>query len=278
MHNSGLHLQVKVELTHSKMCRWEKDEEERRIKEEGKREKIALATWRKLLMGLRIIERVREEYGGGAEAHIAEEMNPFTNPSRTKKALQADTVTNTALSRGPFSYADDIEDIGGGFLADDDDPNSGGFLPEGHDAVEVRRRAGELTIEDEKDPVDKGSMNGSPSADPDVMNCGPPDTDDSEGTLTEADLEDKVTVAQTAATDGKKAAATVTSPKGNVSTYYPKRRVAPKRKAARKSGTALKSHFCEDEDDEDDDEDDNSNRGMLRSKEVAVKKPAKGKW
>ncbi|KAI4163371.1 MAG: hypothetical protein LQ342_003106 [Letrouitia transgressa] len=42
---------------------WEKDEEARRIKEEGKREKMALSMWRKMLTGLRIIERVRDEYG-----------------------------------------------------------------------------------------------------------------------------------------------------------------------------------------------------------------------
>ncbi|KAL9614601.1 MAG: hypothetical protein Q9167_000889 [Letrouitia subvulpina] len=42
---------------------WEKDEEARRVKEEGKREKMALSMWRKMLTGLRIIERVRDEYG-----------------------------------------------------------------------------------------------------------------------------------------------------------------------------------------------------------------------
>ncbi|KAI4213525.1 MAG: hypothetical protein LQ351_003749 [Letrouitia transgressa] len=42
---------------------WEKDEEARRVKEESKREKMALSMWRKMLTGLRIIERVRDEYG-----------------------------------------------------------------------------------------------------------------------------------------------------------------------------------------------------------------------
>ena len=104
-----------VKLTRSYICRWEKDEEERRIKEEGKREKIALATWRKLLMGLRIIERVREEYGGDADAHIVEEMNPFTNPGKANKSLQADVGGDGDM----FSYADGKEDIGGGFVGDE---------------------------------------------------------------------------------------------------------------------------------------------------------------
>lgn len=271
MQNPGLQLEGKVKLTCSKMCRWEKDEEERRIKEEGKREKSALATWRKLLMGLRIIERVREKYGGDADAHIAEELNPFTNPSKAKKALQAETGTNAALSRDPFAYADDeAEDIGGGFLANDDVPNSGGSLPEGHDAEEGRRRADELTIEDDKCPIEKGSLNGSLSADPDEMSCGLPGTDDSQGALTEADSEDKVAVAGKASTNGKKAAETITSLKG---TYSRKRRAAPKRKAVGNSETAFLSHSFEDESDEDD----SSNRGMLRSKGVAVNKAVKRK-
>ena len=37
-------------------------------------------------MGLRIIKRVREEYGGDAD--VPEAMNPFTNPSKVKKTLQ----------------------------------------------------------------------------------------------------------------------------------------------------------------------------------------------
>ena len=157
-------LKTTFKLTRSDIYRWEKDEEERRIKEEGKREKTALATWRKLLMGLRIIQRVREEYGGDVDAHSAEEVNPFTNPSRARKALQADTSLGPTLTGVPFSYIED-KDIGGGFLAEEDDPDGGGFLPKGHDAVEVRRRAGQLTIEDEKAPVGSDSLSGSPSAD-----------------------------------------------------------------------------------------------------------------
>lgn len=246
------------------MCRWEKEEEERRIKEEGKREKTALAMWRKWLMGLRIIERVREEYGGDADAHIAEEVSPFTNPSKAKKALQADTGAGSTRNQGPSSYADDKEAIEGGFLSDDDDDlDGGGFLPEGHDEVDVPRRAGELTIEDEKSP-----SNRSPPMNSRAVNRGPLDTDDSDGGLTEADFYDKVTVPKKASTNGKKAATTTSGPKGNN-----ERRAAPKRKAARKSETALKSHFFEHESNEDD----NSNRGNLTSKEVAVKKPAKRK-
>lgn len=63
---------------------WKKDEEERRIKEEGKRERAALSMWRKFLMGLRIIERVREDYGDNDEASMKKQTNPFTNRNKTK--------------------------------------------------------------------------------------------------------------------------------------------------------------------------------------------------
>ncbi|KAL8744710.1 MAG: hypothetical protein Q9190_003068 [Brigantiaea leucoxantha] len=42
---------------------WGRDEEERRIREEAKREKVALGVWKKMLVGLRIVERVRDKYG-----------------------------------------------------------------------------------------------------------------------------------------------------------------------------------------------------------------------
>ena len=266
-------LKTTFKLTRSDIYRWEKDEEERRIKEEGKREKTALATWRKLLMGLRIIQRVREEYGGDVDgAHSAEEVNPFTNPSRARKALEADTWLGPTLTGVPFSYIED-KDIGGGFLAEEDDPDGGGLLPKGHDAVEVRRRAGQLTIEDEKAPVGSDSLSGSPSADFDVMNCGLPNTDNREGVLTEAALDDKITVPRKTPTNRKKAAATVTGSEGKVSTNLVKRRAAPKRRAARKSETALRNHFSLHESDEDD----NSDGEIATSKEIAVKRSARGK-
>ena len=240
------------------MCRWEKDEEERRIKEEGKRERTALATWRKMLMGLRIIERVREDYGGVADAHIAEEMNPFTNPSRVKKALQAD--------EGPLPHADHKGDIGGGFLIDDDDPDGGDFLPKGRDAAQVRRRAGEFTIEDEKGRIDSDALHGSPSVDSDVIGRGHPATDESERAPTEAGSDDKVTILKKASTNGKRAAASATGPKSTVSIDSPRRRAAPKRKAARKSETALKSHFRVRKNDNDN----KSNGGVLTSEKVSL--------
>ncbi|KAL9028923.1 MAG: hypothetical protein Q9196_002769, partial [Gyalolechia fulgens] len=101
---------------------WEKDEEERRIKEEGKREKAALAMWKKLITGLRIVERVRDEYGeeGG---EVREEINPFTNRNRKMKAHSDGQGTNKDKTADTAGL--DNDDMAGGFLADDSDTGGG---------------------------------------------------------------------------------------------------------------------------------------------------------
>ncbi|KAK5148460.1 hypothetical protein LTR04_000645, partial [Oleoguttula sp. CCFEE 6159] len=109
---------------------WKVEEEERRRKEDGKREKAALHMWRKLLMGLRIVQRVREDYGN--EAPRDDEVNPFTNRDRAvKKGTEKKHAT--AATR----EADDLDADagGGGFLTTtQDDPHAGGggFLLSGH--------------------------------------------------------------------------------------------------------------------------------------------------
>ena len=224
-------------------------------------------------MGLRIIQRVREEYGGDADAHIAEEMNPFTNPSKPKQVLQADTGMDSTSIRDLFSHVDDTEDVGGGFLVDDDGSGGGGgFLPEGHDEVKVPHGVGELTIEDERGPANSDPPNVSLPLTSDLANCGPSDTDGSEGASTEAGPEDKITIPKKTSENRKKAATNSSGRKGRISTNLPQKRAAPQRKAARKSETALKSHFFQNESDEDD----NGNRESSESEEV-VKKPAKRK-
>ena len=216
-------------------------------------------------MGLRIIQRVREEYGGDApDAHIVEEMNPFTNSSKAKKALQADTVADSTPNRDSFFHADNEEDIGGSFLADDNDLDGGGFLPGGYDGVD---------IEDERGPVGSGPLNDSPPIGSILVDRRPPDTDDGKGGVTGVDVDSRAEAPEKASTNGKKSKAGIRGPEGNIPSSPPKRRAAPRRKAARKSETALNSHFFEQESDKDD----NSNRGSLTNKEVAVKKPAKRK-
>ncbi|KAL8792716.1 MAG: hypothetical protein Q9195_004691 [Heterodermia aff. obscurata] len=104
---------------------WEKDEEERRRKEDEKREKAALAGWRKMIMGLRIYERVRNEYGDDeANLDAKEASNPFTRRGKTS----TDEPAN--------------EDTAGGFVVDASDREGGGFLPEGYPDEEADEGGG----------------------------------------------------------------------------------------------------------------------------------------
>ncbi|KAI0442548.1 Rad4 transglutaminase-like domain-containing protein [Xylaria telfairii] len=82
----------------------EKDEAERARKEDEKRRKAALSTWRRFLMGLRIADRIRQEYG-----HLDESVEVFGHEGEDRK----DTTT------------DANEDM------------AGGFLPEGYEEEEV---------------------------------------------------------------------------------------------------------------------------------------------
>lgn len=215
-------------------------------------------------MGLRIVQRVKEEYGGDApDAYMAEEMNPFTHSSKAKKALQADSGKGSSPNGGRFPHAENEEEIGGGFLADDNDLDGGGFLPEGHDG---------LDIEDGSGPVGSGASNDLPTLEPSLVTHQHPGTDNSEEGLIEADLDDSVTAPKKGSTSGKKRKA-ATSLDGRISSNPPRRRAAPKRNAARKSETALKSHYFEHQSDEDV----NSNGGSVTSMDVAVKKIAKRK-
>ena len=138
---------------------WEKDEEERKRKEDAKREKVALATWRKFLMGLRIVERVRDEYGGDADAHVKDELNPFTNQNkvqRTRKEQHNGTVTGEAANHVE-------EDMGGGFILDDAEISGGGFLPDEDEAPRENTSSGAIESlpngDDEKEPAsDDGKL------------------------------------------------------------------------------------------------------------------------
>ncbi len=106
------------------MDEWDKDEEERKRKSDSKREKAVLVAWKKMLVGLRIMKRVREDYGGDGNGHLREEMNPFTN----KK------YRPTWESHGNQEDGNQIgENLAGGFVIDEAEKaegrsNGGGFL------------------------------------------------------------------------------------------------------------------------------------------------------
>ncbi|MCJ1297856.1 hypothetical protein MMC08_000644 [Hypocenomyce scalaris] len=141
---------------------WEKDEEERRKKEEGKREKVALHLWRKFLMGLRIIERVREEYGGDADAHMKEEINPFTNKNKKANVPKPGKYQADSTNRTPVHFGD--QDAAGGFLPDADKSSGDDFLLPEHEEEIPRPQSGGFIIEDEAPPMGLITSLASPRA------------------------------------------------------------------------------------------------------------------
>ncbi len=133
---------------------WEKDEAERARKEDEKRTKAALGMWRKFLMGMRIVERVREEYGGDVDENV-DMLNPWVN--KNLKGKMAEKIEEETQRR---TMDQNDEDMAGGFLPeghheeeparsffptrhddDDEDDGGGGFIVEGDEPAEMQRRA-----------------------------------------------------------------------------------------------------------------------------------------
>ncbi|PYH44282.1 Rad4 family protein, partial [Aspergillus saccharolyticus JOP 1030-1] len=115
---------------------WRVEDEEKRRKEARKAEARILQTWRKFLFGLRIQQRVREEYGGGeAEGdEVREEVNPFTRRVGGEDGGAAGDGNGHGGGGGggfllPGEDGDEASDRGGGFLLpgdDNDEPSGGG--------------------------------------------------------------------------------------------------------------------------------------------------------
>ncbi|VUC33411.1 unnamed protein product [Clonostachys rosea] len=85
----------------------EKHEVERQRKENEKRRKAALGKWRKFLMGLRIVERIRQDYG-----EIDESVSVFghSKGGQPVKETQLEQDEDTAGGFLPEGYEEDVED------------------------------------------------------------------------------------------------------------------------------------------------------------------------
>ncbi|KAK8159885.1 hypothetical protein BC567DRAFT_251662 [Phyllosticta citribraziliensis] len=129
---------------------WRAAQEAQRAKEEKKRQDKALKMWKKFILGLRIIERVREEYGDAS----MEAENPFAKKERKGELSNTfhrrnDDEIEEEEDAGPGGFfapgeeeavgeggflrgGDDVE--GGSFVREDDnDADGGGFIVEGDD-------------------------------------------------------------------------------------------------------------------------------------------------
>ena len=247
---------------------WENDEKERKIKEEGKREKVALATWRKFLMGLRIVERVKAEYGCNADEHLKEELNPFTNRKRKNQTHQ--DIGDTTMADGRDSEHTASEDLAGGFLVEDngDIDAGGGFCLSEDEANMTAERDIRLNVSTGTNPNDgdvpdhedvnlsfvteptgthKGSQTLSPSPEPHNDNQPSQNPNPYRKPRARKIPTNPTKVAR------RKPKATASTSKTHTSDQAPEEeassaaqkttRTAPKRAAARKSGTATKSQY-----------------------------------
>lgn len=108
-----------------------KNEAERARKEDEKRRKEALRLWSKFLKGLRIVERIRQDYG-----HVDDSVPVFQKHG------------------GPNSTKEKEEDVDAEAMRLRDEEMAGGFFPEGHDEEEVepkRFTSGFFPVVDEDD-------------------------------------------------------------------------------------------------------------------------------
>lgn len=106
----------------------EKDEAEKARKEDEKRRKAALNTWRRFLMGLRVVERIREDYG-----HLDEDepVDVFGRGSAGQKVTK-ETAAHDEDMAGGF-LPEEYEDAEEAEISAHDDDMAGGFLPEGYE-------------------------------------------------------------------------------------------------------------------------------------------------
>lgn len=94
---------------------WEVEEAEKAKREADKREKLVLSLWKKFMSGLRIVERMKAEYGEDVEL-------PVKKAEPVPEAKQKEKETGNKSQWEVFQNHDDFE---GGFLRDDGPPERG---------------------------------------------------------------------------------------------------------------------------------------------------------
>lgn len=100
---------------------WRIGEEEKKKRADGKREKAALAMWRRFLVGLRIVTRLRDEYGDSDDSIV--DINPFA--VKNLHQISGDHFYEKGDGAGE---GEDEAEMSGGFLRGDGDHEvEGGF-------------------------------------------------------------------------------------------------------------------------------------------------------
>lgn len=124
---------------------WEADEVEKVKKEQAKKETIVLGLWKKFFVGLRIVERMKMEYGEESELPTVEEKSANADQHKS----EWDTFKN---------HGDDFE---GGFLRDDAGPSarlSEGFIRDREEKMGEDMAGGFLLSSQENAPPRNGEL------------------------------------------------------------------------------------------------------------------------
>jgi xeroderma pigmentosum group C-complementing protein len=138
------------------MVELEKDEAERARKEDEKRRKKALAQWRRFLMGMRIAERIRQEYG-----EITDDISVFGHARDSAHPKKPALVQDEDMAGGflPDGYEEEEEEeqeapahhTSSFFPAvDEDDDGDDGLVME-HDGVDQQRMMVQMDIDGEEE-------------------------------------------------------------------------------------------------------------------------------
>jgi len=115
-----------------------RDEAERKRKEDEKRRKAALSMWRRFIMGMRIVQRIRQEYGD-----VGEDVDVFGRDDTKSRGLGQAAEHNAGTA--------------------EDEEMAGGFLPEGCEEEEdddgghrAYQRSGFFPVGGDEDDDDDG--------------------------------------------------------------------------------------------------------------------------
>jgi xeroderma pigmentosum group C-complementing protein len=136
---------------------WEIDEAEKAKKEADKREKLVLSLWKKFLSGLRIVERMKAEYGEDVELP-AKTVKPIPKPEPSGENPEWEVFQNHTDFEGGFLRGDEPadgrfvreesaqqqhdEDMAGGFFAaSQEDPVHGDLVIDHGDKKAEQRTA-----------------------------------------------------------------------------------------------------------------------------------------
>lgn len=159
---------VVVAEEHADLVRdaWKLEQVEIQRKEDTKRRGVALGVWRKFLMGLRIVERMRVEY---QDQPGGEESNPFVRRAKRDVETTAGGFEEEILGGGFFREGLRVEeplqrkmqpvvdeDVGG-----DDEGGGGGFMAGSEDeaaGMEMDAGGGFLVEEDAEDRGGSSTM------------------------------------------------------------------------------------------------------------------------